>query len=314
MGCTVGETKTKVELNDYIGYLYKFSIALAVLMAIVVIIYGGFEYMTSDSISSKSDAKAKFTNAATGLLMILASYLILRTIDPRLVNLTTSIEPVNQKSLQPVTSVDQLAESLRYATLDAQGRISYLSTNIDIKNKRIKELNDQLESRNANNLTEEELLELHTLQQQVSEMNAQRALILADGTAANQSALMSSTLNEQTQQAIKTIDQNYDAAIKLLDPQKNAAEILELRNRKAFFADQTNVISKIESHGTKGNTGGAGTYTIDNSAYLNGKVNEYKNALKNLGDTQFVTDAAHKATLEGRITQITEKLKPAPKK
>jgi hypothetical protein len=115
---------------------------------------------------------------------------------------------------------------------------------------------------------------------------------------------MGSTLNNQTQKSIEIINKNYDAAIKLLNPQKNAVEIMELQRRKAVYAEQSNLLSKMESQGTRGSTGTSGTYTINNSAYLNTKLTEYTNSLKNLGSTPAITDNAYKTLLEGRITQI----------
>ena len=93
-GCASDKSQTDISLNDYIGYIYKFAIAVAAFLAVFMIIWGGFEYMLSDSITSKSDARNKFKNAATGLLMVLASYLILRTIDPRLVEINTSLPKI----------------------------------------------------------------------------------------------------------------------------------------------------------------------------------------------------------------------------
>jgi hypothetical protein len=92
--CKTGESIPAITINQYIGYVFKFALALAVFLAVVMIIWGGFEYMLSEVVSSKADAKSKITNAIYGLVMTLASYLILQTIDPRLVQINTTIEPV----------------------------------------------------------------------------------------------------------------------------------------------------------------------------------------------------------------------------
>lgn len=94
-GCEGGVLRT-VTLANYIGYLFRLIIALAGAIAIFRITWGGFKYMTTDAITGKKEGKAEIQQAIYGLLMVLASYLILRTIDPRLVNLTTELPPVTQ--------------------------------------------------------------------------------------------------------------------------------------------------------------------------------------------------------------------------
>lgn len=78
----------KINTNAYVVYVFKFSIAFAAVAAVMVIIISGFQYATSDIISTKGNAKERINNALMGLVTILASYLILQTIDPRLVELT----------------------------------------------------------------------------------------------------------------------------------------------------------------------------------------------------------------------------------
>ncbi len=96
--CTEGTLQTEISFQDYVGYVFKFSIALAVFLAIVVIIYAGFEYMLAEALPTKLDAKKRIRSAITGLLLVFSSYLILRIIDPRLVQIYTEIPPVNFKA------------------------------------------------------------------------------------------------------------------------------------------------------------------------------------------------------------------------
>jgi hypothetical protein len=92
--CTPRTMQEEIQLNDYILYVYKFSIAIAVFLAIIMIIWGGFLYITSEVPFIKTDGKSKITNAVTGLFFVLVSYLILATIDPRLVNIDSSIPAI----------------------------------------------------------------------------------------------------------------------------------------------------------------------------------------------------------------------------
>lgn len=81
----------KIDSNHYIAYVFNFSIAFASVAAVIVIIIAGFEYATSGIANVKSDAKNRITNAILGLVTILCSYLILKTIDPRLVDISTEL-------------------------------------------------------------------------------------------------------------------------------------------------------------------------------------------------------------------------------
>ena len=76
--------------EDLVGNLYKFSLGIAGVAALAVMIYGAILYTTSAGNPSKqSDARAWITGAIWGLVLLLAAYLILYTINPDLVDLTS---------------------------------------------------------------------------------------------------------------------------------------------------------------------------------------------------------------------------------
>jgi len=79
--------ETPVALTDYIRYIYMFGLSLVGVTALGALVYGGFTYMLSDTITSKDDAKQYIKGAISGLILALASYLILNTINPDLVSL-----------------------------------------------------------------------------------------------------------------------------------------------------------------------------------------------------------------------------------
>lgn len=92
--CESNGTITKIDTKTYLSYVYKFAIAFAAVAAVVMLMYAGFEYAMTDIISTKSAAKARMYNALMGLATMLASYLILQTIDPRLVQIDTELKPI----------------------------------------------------------------------------------------------------------------------------------------------------------------------------------------------------------------------------
>ncbi len=72
-------------LSGFISGLFNLLIAVAVVLAVLMIIIGGFQYMTTDSWQKKSDGLQKVKDAFIGLGMALLAYLILWTINPCLV-------------------------------------------------------------------------------------------------------------------------------------------------------------------------------------------------------------------------------------
>jgi hypothetical protein len=85
--CTKGELIKEINIEQYVSYVFNFSIAAAVLLAVIMIFVGGFEYVTSEIPGAKSNAKSRIQGAIGGLIMVLVSYLILYTLDPRLTNI-----------------------------------------------------------------------------------------------------------------------------------------------------------------------------------------------------------------------------------
>lgn len=81
-------------LGDYLNALFRFIIGLAGVLAVVMIVFGGIQYMMTDVVFDKEDAKKKITGAIWGLILALGSFVILNTINPDLLNLNIGIKPV----------------------------------------------------------------------------------------------------------------------------------------------------------------------------------------------------------------------------
>ncbi|MBP9711600.1 MAG: D-alanyl-D-alanine carboxypeptidase family protein [Candidatus Pacebacteria bacterium] len=74
----------KNALGAYLNMMMKLIIGLASVMAVVMIVIGGVEYMTSDLVFSKESAKQRISEAVLGLLVALGAYALLNTINPDL--------------------------------------------------------------------------------------------------------------------------------------------------------------------------------------------------------------------------------------
>ena len=77
---TVAETGYNIA--DFLGGVFRFGIAAAVALALIMIIWGGIEYMTADAWFNKQDGTKKIQDALIGLGIALISYLVLYTINP----------------------------------------------------------------------------------------------------------------------------------------------------------------------------------------------------------------------------------------
>lgn len=75
------------EPGQYLETVFKFAVMLAAILAVVMIIAGGFLWMTSPAIGTKEKGKEMIYGAIGGLILLLASYLILYTINPALTGL-----------------------------------------------------------------------------------------------------------------------------------------------------------------------------------------------------------------------------------
>lgn len=75
-------------LPDLIKYVYLFSLGIVGVVALLMMVIGAAQYVMSAGNASKaSDAKDRIYSAILGIIILVASVLILRTINPDLVNI-----------------------------------------------------------------------------------------------------------------------------------------------------------------------------------------------------------------------------------
>ena len=82
------------DIGKYVSSMVTLAIVISAVLAVVMITIGGFKYMTSESMSLKEDGKKNIQNAFLGLLIWSASYLILNTINPALLDFNLNIRKV----------------------------------------------------------------------------------------------------------------------------------------------------------------------------------------------------------------------------
>lgn len=74
-------------LAGYANSLYRAAITIAAILAVIKIVIAGVQYMLTDVVPQKSQAKKSIRTALLGLLIVVGAVLILNTINPSLTNL-----------------------------------------------------------------------------------------------------------------------------------------------------------------------------------------------------------------------------------
>ncbi len=83
----------KADTSTFIEGMFRLIIALAGGLAVIMIMYGGFLYLTTESFSGKGEAKHTIENALWGFLLAISAWLILNTINSKLTTLDISLTP-----------------------------------------------------------------------------------------------------------------------------------------------------------------------------------------------------------------------------
>ncbi|MFA6322609.1 MAG: pilin [Candidatus Buchananbacteria bacterium] len=98
VSCRAGQSCSIPWLGQYIGVVFQYIVGLAAFLAAVMIMIGGFLWLTSAGNPSRvTQGKEYITGALVGLLLALFSYIILYTINPSLV----SLKPLQILSVKP---------------------------------------------------------------------------------------------------------------------------------------------------------------------------------------------------------------------
>ncbi|MDP3661598.1 MAG: pilin [bacterium] len=158
--------KTTTSLPTYLTGLYKTGIAAAGILAVLMLVWGGFQYATTEAVSGKSESKGIIMNVVWGLATVLASYVLLYTINPRLVDIGLALAPLKSVTktriptaqetygarldaiLKQVNSTSLKARELKAQADGINDKIARIQSNID---------NGVFEDEDGNEMPESEL-------------------------------------------------------------------------------------------------------------------------------------------------------------
>ena len=92
-----GVDPDNLNIQTYLNALYILVISIAAFAAVLRLIFAGVQYILSDVITDKANAKRDIRNSLIGLLVVLGAVLILNTINPNLTNLSAlnDLQPLN---------------------------------------------------------------------------------------------------------------------------------------------------------------------------------------------------------------------------
>jgi type IV secretory pathway VirB2 component (pilin) len=108
-GCVGGQLTTfdpagENALGTYLNIMLKIFIGICAVLAVIMIVVGGLEYMTSELLESKAEGKERIKGAIFGLVLALGAYTLLYTINPAL--LDTDLASLKNQEVEGV-SIDE---------------------------------------------------------------------------------------------------------------------------------------------------------------------------------------------------------------
>ncbi len=277
-----GQVKN-INLGSFIQYAFNLLIAVAAVAAVFMMVYGGFLYMTSDAWSKKSEGITKFKNAIYGLLMVLSAFLILRTVNPKLVEIPKSIPPIDVPASQmqsPMALFDQMLA-------DAQADRQRLTSELIFKQDQTDTLVSSLSDRNA--ILRGELRELLS-----SGENNSRIQVIEDELAENDAKILNAE-SIMSADTTKAIIQTRVASQTFLNLNSmNIISGLDLNKITAEISTGVNEIDKIKRDGiTELVNLGSNDATLSNSIIMEAEKAKISLQLNGLDAQVQLTDKDH---------------------
>ncbi len=280
--CAKNTMIEKVNFADYVRYIFNLIIALSAVAAVLVIVAGGFKYVTTDSFLGKNEGKKMIFQALQGLLLVLCSYLILRTIDPRLVDIpSTIVKPLDIKyekgeTWSFLTQVSSAASKNKVKANNAIVAARKADENLSGKNERIKELEEMIakdpnsvaSQRMREEISQIKLEDSYKSQLAEKELQSARANFLnqvssAQSKVASNLGMYSSyggTLVKNSEAALVNgtqIDAEFDGTINSIEQSRlnrishpdvaNNQQAINAINQEAYYAKGILLLSKVES-------------------------------------------------------------------
>lgn len=250
--------------------LFNLSIGIGGILAVIMLIFAGFKYMYEESIFGKGKAKEQITNAFFGLLLILGSYIILRTINSDLLRISLLLPKgdgrlgglvAQQKAFEndldsAIKSAEialNKARDLRNQITTVDSEMSALKTKIgtstvgfDTERKRLAELEQQ-----KNSLGNEEL---YTRAKEDPNMAITRAQVEVLGQRSASGSTIATNVSATLTSAQRTTN-NAIQTLEASDPNKTDTvtqkQIADLKAKKVVLDSSSEQLLAIEAYNAR---------------------------------------------------------------
>lgn len=233
---TVNPVTGKTDLSTYMTGIFKFGVAAAGVLAFLTIVWGGFTYLSTDSITGKEEGKHYVERALGGLILALVSYIILNTINPKLVDLDLYFgRPANQAKMNRLEKPDDVTYSKQLDNLLAD--LNAENARPEVKDAKIAKgmaIDAAVQIRDIDN----QLKALDPLSPEAVALKSERdALNVARGT------LLVKASEADVVAANARINLDKTNAIKNLDSSRDVLEIVDhlYRNSSRDIAEMNNL-------------------------------------------------------------------------
>lgn len=111
------------DLDGLFNGLFKLGVSIAIILAVVMVIWGGIEYMTSESPFGKGSGKERIGAAVGGLVLALSTIVIFNTIDPDIATTSINVKSINSEVFGEINQNPDITD---YAAMTEAQKISYL--------------------------------------------------------------------------------------------------------------------------------------------------------------------------------------------
>lgn len=103
-GNTLVQDQSNLSFTNILKVIFNWMVAITMILAVIFIVIGGIQYMTTDAVYDKKEGLTKIQGAIAGLILALVSWLILATINPELLTLEFTVS--DAPAFNPNSAVD----------------------------------------------------------------------------------------------------------------------------------------------------------------------------------------------------------------
>ena len=253
-GCdfTSASAECKTTFMTYLNGAYKTAIGVAGMLAVVMIIWWGFQYVITASEGGKTDSREGITNAIVGLLLTLGSWLIVYTINPKLVQLDFKTEKaVDYEPIDVIRAFNEQIAQYQLNNVENAKQKGAVQREIKAKEEAIKNAINNQDAYTAEILRDE----LRTLKNTESKLIISDALNTATeniaqkmATAQQVEANTPDTIDARAQaarNALASMEKSFNTQIKNLEANGAADQIPQQR---ALFEEKKKELTEIIDH------------------------------------------------------------------